>query len=181
MRIYIYLHVILLARCIPISLICSMLTSYWHQRENLYVKSQTTRPDFAQTRLQNASANLTHNACVQLRVTRGDSAGSLINYIDSPMHRCTGVHTTSVRQLVCSGLWWYLLNVPEHVCVHVTDSRTRAKSKFSHSVTSFRSKLLHTSQRLSTSRIFFLLSFSLSFAISHRQSLNALTRVATVY
>lgn len=47
-----------------------------------------------------------------------------------------------------------------YVCVHVTDSRTRTKSKFSHSVTSFRSKLLHTSQRLSTGQIF-LLSFSL--------------------
>lgn len=83
----------------------------------------------------------------------------LYRFSDAPV--CTGVHTTSVRQLVCSVLWWYLLNVPEHVCVHVTDSRTRAKSKFSHSVTSFRSKLLHTSQRLSTSRIFFFFTFIL--------------------
>ena len=74
--------------------------------------------------------------------------------------QCTGVHTMWVRWLVCSGLRWYLLNVPAYVCVHVTDSRTRTKSKFSHSVTSFQSKLLHTSQRLSTSQIF-LLSFSL--------------------
>jgi len=94
--------------------------------------------------------------CVQLLTTRGDSSGSLVNYIDSNAL----VHTRWMRWLVCSGLRWYLLNVLAYVCVHVTDSRTRTKSKFSHSVTSFRSKLLHTSQRLSTSQIF-LLSFSL--------------------
>jgi len=94
--------------------------------------------------------------CVQLLTTRGDSSGSLVNYIDSNAL----VHTMWMRWLVCSGLRWYLLNVLAYVCVHVTDSRTRTKSKFSHSVTSFRSKLLHTSQRLSTSQIF-LLSFSL--------------------
>lgn len=109
--------------------------------------------------------------CVQLLTTRGDSSGSFGQLY---RFRCTGVHTMSVRRLVCSGLRWYLLNVSAYVCVHVTDSRTRAKSKFSHSVTSFRSKLLHTSQRLSTGQIF-LLSFSLKLRniaiFYHRNSL----------
>lgn len=100
-------------------------------------------------------------AC-KLLATRGDSSGSY----DQPYRfRCTGVHTMSVRRLVCSGLRWYLLNVPACVCVHVTDSRTRAKSKFSHSVTSFRSKLLHTSQRLSTGQIHIYFFFSFTFVL----------------
>lgn len=63
-------------------------------KEKISMLSHRLPGQTSQTRLQDASANLTHNACVQLRATRGDSTTSLINYIDPPMHRCTSVHTT---------------------------------------------------------------------------------------
>lgn len=77
----------------------------------------------------------------------------LYRFSDAPMHWCA--YDVSAPASLFGLVMVFAKRAWAHVCVHVTDSRTRAKSKFSHSVTSFRSKLLHTSQRLSTSWIFF--------------------------
>lgn len=67
---------------------------------------------------------------------------------------CGYLHVPSLLVLVCAA----------DMCAYVVWLRTQTKPKFSHSVTSFRSKLLHTSQWLSTetdfyfrSRFFYLL------------------------